>query len=144
MCWFIFNIPGSPADKAGIRMGHILVSVNSVNVLESSHEEIIRLIQQCKYQLFIIHFLLLRFTWFVYLNMFQINLPLTYWQFIFIRGSYIHYFRKNCLHLTISTSVPFLIWCHNVCTLIFLKVWLSFDLVSDFSVSTIISPSKIS
>ncbi|XP_014769802.1 uncharacterized protein LOC106868868 [Octopus bimaculoides] len=38
--------PGSPAEKSGIRTGHILVSINNVSVLESSLEEIIKLIQQ--------------------------------------------------------------------------------------------------
>ncbi|GAB1599357.1 uncharacterized protein LOC106868868 [Argonauta hians] len=38
--------PGSAAEKSGIKTGHILVSINSVSVLESSLDEIIKLIQQ--------------------------------------------------------------------------------------------------
>ncbi|KAL5014098.1 hypothetical protein ScPMuIL_008368 [Solemya velum] len=38
--------PESPAEKAGIQVGQILISVNGVNVLELPHSEIIKLVQQ--------------------------------------------------------------------------------------------------
>ncbi|XP_061182899.1 uncharacterized protein LOC133191188 [Saccostrea echinata] len=37
---------GSPAHRAGIKPGQILIGINGVNVLESSHEEIIKLVQK--------------------------------------------------------------------------------------------------
>ncbi|XP_062588517.1 uncharacterized protein LOC134250183 [Saccostrea cucullata] len=37
---------GSPACRAGIKPGQILIGVNGVNVLESTHEEIIKLMQK--------------------------------------------------------------------------------------------------
>lgn len=39
-------IIGSPSEVAGLRQGHIVTSVNGVNVLEADHDEIIRLVQQ--------------------------------------------------------------------------------------------------
>ncbi|XP_041361351.1 uncharacterized protein LOC121377434 [Gigantopelta aegis] len=44
---FITSVdPGSPAERAGIVEGQIVISVNGVNVLESTHDELLRLIQQ--------------------------------------------------------------------------------------------------
>ena len=37
---------GSPADRAGLRVGQVLLSVNGSNALELSHQEIIQLIQK--------------------------------------------------------------------------------------------------
>ncbi|XP_067665566.1 uncharacterized protein [Haliotis asinina] len=38
--------PGSPAERSGVKEGQILISVNGVNVLEASHDEIVKLMQQ--------------------------------------------------------------------------------------------------
>ncbi|KAL4218366.1 hypothetical protein ACF0H5_023103 [Mactra antiquata] len=38
--------PGSPSEIGGLRQGHILTSINGVNVLDVDHDEIIRLVQQ--------------------------------------------------------------------------------------------------
>ena len=37
---------GSPAHRAGLRVGQVLLSVNGSNALELSHQEIIQLIQK--------------------------------------------------------------------------------------------------
>lgn len=37
---------GSPAQRAGLKAGQVLLSVNGVNVLELSHQEIIKLVQK--------------------------------------------------------------------------------------------------
>ena len=37
---------GSPADRAGLRAGQVLLSVNGSNALDLSHQEIIQLIQK--------------------------------------------------------------------------------------------------
>ncbi|KAK6187086.1 hypothetical protein SNE40_006334 [Patella caerulea] len=44
---FITSVdPGSPAEKCGIQEGQIVISVNGVNTLELSHEEIVTLVQK--------------------------------------------------------------------------------------------------
>ena len=42
---------GSPGAKAGVQEGQIVISINSVNVLEQDHDEIIRLVQESKLRL---------------------------------------------------------------------------------------------
>lgn len=50
----LYLLTESPAEKAGIQVGQILISVNGVNVLELPHSEIIKLVQQCKLKPFLL------------------------------------------------------------------------------------------
>ncbi|XP_060066149.1 uncharacterized protein LOC132546453 [Ylistrum balloti] len=43
--------PGSPAEKAGVKKGQIIISINQVNVLQSSHAEIVSLVQDGSLQI---------------------------------------------------------------------------------------------
>lgn len=46
---------GSPAEKAGLHEGQVLVSVNGISVLESEHDDIVNLVQQGKLHVYVIN-----------------------------------------------------------------------------------------
>lgn len=52
LVWFLMFSAGSPAQRAGLKAGQVLLSVNGVNVLELSHREIIKLVQKGKMMLY--------------------------------------------------------------------------------------------
>ena len=48
----VLNITGSAAESSGLKEGQIVVTINGVNVLDASHDEIIKLVTRGEWFLY--------------------------------------------------------------------------------------------